>query len=257
MAQSIAFDQAADYYDQTRGFPPGDDQHVAAMIAEAGGLTAASRLLEIGIGTGRVALPLAAHVATIIGIDLAQPMMRRLLAKRTTERILIAQADATQLPLPASAFDAVLAVHVFHLIPRWQTAINETARVLKPEGCLLNTWSENFHRETWWDAWNDALPDHRRDTGVVFSRSRTFLNEVGWQPLGAEQSHAYTQQRSPNQFLEGLRQRLWSSTWRLDEAELDRGIAGVRAFMLTEHDDLDDLLDITTTVHVQAYLPPK
>ena len=35
-SDSIAFDRAADYYDSTRGFPPGEDRAVAAMIARAG-----------------------------------------------------------------------------------------------------------------------------------------------------------------------------------------------------------------------------
>lgn len=256
MSGSIAFDRAADFYDQTRGFPPGDDALVAGMIVQAGGLAANSTLLEIGIGTGRVALPLASRVGYIVGVDLAQPMMQRLLAKQTTERIGLAQGDATRLPLASAAFDAVLAVHVFHLIPLWREALAEVVRVLKPGGVLLNSWSENFHRESWWDAWNEALPQHRRDAGVSFGHSATFLDESGWQPASEVLSHGYTQQRTPNQFLEGLRARLWSSTWKLSEAELETGIAAVRAFMQTEHTDLDETLGITTTVYVRAYLPP-
>ena len=51
MNSSVAFDRAAEYYDQTRGYPPGEEKGVAAIIAQAGNLKADSRVLEIGIGT--------------------------------------------------------------------------------------------------------------------------------------------------------------------------------------------------------------
>src|SRR5215218_7987283 len=98
MAQSIAFDRAADYYDQTRAFPPGDEKRAAALLARAGGFTTADHVLEIGVGTGRIALPLAPHVGAIFGIDLSLPMMQRLASKRTGEAIYLTHADATRLP---------------------------------------------------------------------------------------------------------------------------------------------------------------
>ena len=38
MAKSIPFDRAVDYYDETRGFPAGQETSVAALMAEVGGL---------------------------------------------------------------------------------------------------------------------------------------------------------------------------------------------------------------------------
>jgi hypothetical protein len=49
---SVTFNQAADFYDETRGFPPGEEAHVGALVARAGQLTRTSRVLEVGIGTG-------------------------------------------------------------------------------------------------------------------------------------------------------------------------------------------------------------
>lgn len=258
MTESIVFDRAADSYDQTRGFPPGEEQRIAWMIAHKGGLSASSRLLELGVGTGRVALPLAAHVGSVFGVDLSLPMMNRLVAKRTSERVLLSQADITRLPFPARAFDAALAVHVFHLVPRWEDAVAEVARVLRPGGRLLNGWTENLHRESWWKAWNSVLPDYKRDGGgVQFERSGTFLLDVGWRMDGEPVAYPYAQRYSPNQFLDGLRQRLWSSLWRLSDDVLEKSIAAVREVLLSEHGDLDESLDLTTTLHVGAYIPPN
>lgn len=258
MQQSIAFDRAAGFYDETRGFPPGTEAPIAAMIQAAGELAATSRVLEIGVGTGRVALPLAALLERMYGIDLAVPMLERLRAKRTTEPVEVAQADATRLPFAPGTFDAVLAVHVFHLIPNWQDALSEVARVLTDDGVLLNTFSINFHRDEWWEAWNEVVQDYRRDPNrVAFGRHRTFLSEIGWQPRGDERSYRYTYERTPNQFIDSLRQRLWSSTWLVSDDDLERGVAAVRAAMTGKHDDLDAPVEIHTDVVVQAFAPPR
>ena len=140
MTQSIAFDRAATYYDDTRGVPPGVDQDAAHTIVRAGKLTPTSRVLEIGVGTGRIALPLAEHVDTVYGLDLSRPMMLRLQTKQSDEPIYLVQGDATRLPFADHSFDAVVAVHVFHLIPNWQAVIAELGRVLKPSAPVLEAF---------------------------------------------------------------------------------------------------------------------
>src|SRR5512140_1168714 len=100
---SIVFDRAADYYDETRGFPPGIEGHVANLIKTAGNLTPSSRVIEIGIGTGRIALPLSAHARAIYGVDLARPMLHRLLSKRQSQPVSVAEGDITRLPFESRA----------------------------------------------------------------------------------------------------------------------------------------------------------
>lgn len=34
--ESVAFDRAAHFYDETRGFPPGEVPHIARLLAAAG-----------------------------------------------------------------------------------------------------------------------------------------------------------------------------------------------------------------------------
>lgn len=71
------FDQAgAEHYDDSavRG---DEEQTVAALAGLAGGGPA----LELAIGTGRIALPLAARGVRVDGIDLSEPMVAKLRAK--------------------------------------------------------------------------------------------------------------------------------------------------------------------------------
>ena len=77
--ESVSFDQAAGFYDDTRRFS------AAASVAQTAQLLDVLRstdgpTLEIGIGTGRVALPLVASGQRLVGVDLSFAMLARLSA---------------------------------------------------------------------------------------------------------------------------------------------------------------------------------
>jgi ubiquinone/menaquinone biosynthesis C-methylase UbiE len=258
---SIAFDRAAEYYDETRGFPPGEESRIADLFRRAGGLTRASRVLEIGVGTGRIALPLAAHVRAITGIDLARPMLARLLAKRTVEPVFPLQGDATRLPFPRRAFDAIAACHVFHLIPDWQTALTEAARVLRPGGVLISGWNDSKRRDpgndVLWSAWESVAGAYtQRTAGVSREQLATFLPESGWQPVGEALTHTYTIVQTPQTFLDRLERRVWSSLWSLPDEVVAQGIAAVRAAMHEHGIDPQQPGAVAASFHVRAFAPP-
>jgi len=62
------------------------DPHAIDRLVE---LSADGRALELGIGTGRVALPLAARNVNVFGIDAAESMINRLKAKEGGEHVKI------------------------------------------------------------------------------------------------------------------------------------------------------------------------
>ncbi len=80
---SIAFDQAAGYYDESRGIPREVEEQAADQVEAAVGPDA--RLLEMGVGTGRVALPLHRRGRQVVGVDLSLPMLERYRAKAAAE----------------------------------------------------------------------------------------------------------------------------------------------------------------------------
>jgi SAM-dependent methyltransferase len=63
---------------------------VVEVLAELAGEGSA---LEFGVGTGRIALPLAARGVKVAGIDLSRAMVRRLHAKPGGERVEVAIGD--------------------------------------------------------------------------------------------------------------------------------------------------------------------
>lgn len=255
--ESVAFDRAADYYDRTRGFPPGVEQAAGRLMVEAGQLSAASRVLEVGVGTGRIALPVAAHVGAYYGVDLARPMLDRLVAKRGNEPVYPLLGDATRLPFADGAFDAVVAVHIFHLIPAWSDALREVRRVLRPNAPLLHGWNARLAQDGLQAAWDQATDEIVTVNGRVSTDwRRNFLAESGWRELGGLQTYAYTVQRTPQEFYDSMAQRYFSSTWRMSDAELERGLAAVRGYIASHYTDPTQPEMLNSSFHVQAYLPP-
>jgi len=261
-AQYIVFDRAADFYDATRGFPEGKEAEAAALFAQVGNLRHGSRVLEVGVGTGRVALPLTRHVGTLYGIDLSRAMMRRLRAKAGAESVRLSEANALRLPFPRATFDAVVLVHVLHLIADWQSVLREIARVLKPEGLLL--CGENFGNvlhnavfEPLWAAWRAAIPEEKVERIGLKQPVAEVLPPLGWRPVGEPQRLTYTIMRSPQSVYQMLASRQWSNTWRLSDAELERGLAAVQAALQTHYPQPDEPLSLPSGFEIHAFQPPQ
>lgn len=260
--ECIVFDRAADFYDATRGFPQGQEAAAIALFAAAGHLRHGSRVLEVGVGTGRVAVPLARHVGWVYGVDLSRAMMSRLRAKAGAERVRLSEANALRLPFRAAAFDAVVVVHVLHLIADWQGVVREIARVLKPEGVLL--CGENFggvlHNSVFepiWAAWRAAIPQEKVERIGLKQRVEEALPSLGWRLLGEPQRLTYTVERSPQSVYEMLASRSWSNTWRLSDAELERGLAAAQAALQAHYPQPEQPLSLSSGFEVRAFQPPQ
>ena len=84
-------ERVAATYDGTSGvFAPGAVEATAAVLAELAG---GGRALELGIGTGRIALPLARRGVEVHGIDLSRAMVAQLRAKPGGAGIPVAIGD--------------------------------------------------------------------------------------------------------------------------------------------------------------------
>jgi ubiquinone/menaquinone biosynthesis C-methylase UbiE len=257
-SESVKFDRAVEYYDQTRGFPPGEEKPIAAMLAQVGGLTHSSRVLEIGIGTGRIALPLSAHVGAYYGIDISRPMMMKLQAKHNGEAVYPAEGDATRLPFPDRKFDAAIVVHVFHLIPNWQDALDELARVLRPGAQLIHCWTEDEDSlSDIWRAWNAAIGAENRHVGARWQQNPHFLEDEGWQPTGEPLTHAYKVTRTPHKLPEIIKKRIWSALWSVSDEDIERGLAIIQPMIEAEYPDPDTTIEGQSVVFARAYLPPQ
>lgn len=117
------FDSIAPVYDETRRAI--DEETLRGL---AGMLTAHHcwSVLEIGVGTGRVSLPLSKEGVMTSGVDVSRKMLERAMSKGVSD---VVQADGSSTPFRGRSFDAVLLAHVFHIIENSEGVLMEGARV--------------------------------------------------------------------------------------------------------------------------------
>ena len=257
---SVSFDRIADRYDATRGFPSGVGEQVGAALAHEAALTPGARMLEIGVGTGRLALPVVSYLPGLayVGVDISREMMATLRGKAGAEAIHLAQADATQLPFADGSFDAALAVHVFHLVSDAEQALAELWRVLRPRGLFLHGYNDfdgderlNQLRQGRWRAFVEergvALRHHRNGPTLaeqispIFGEPRT-VTLTTWE-----------QQMVPRKILDGLCSRSSSATWDIPEPLFSAAVADTEAWAQEEFDDLDQPIVGTGSFKLEVY----
>ncbi len=86
-------DSAARYDDDLRG----DEAATVAFLEQ---LAQGGSVLELAIGTGRIALPLAARGIPVDGIDFSQPMVDKLRAKPAGDRVDVTIGDFADVAVP-------------------------------------------------------------------------------------------------------------------------------------------------------------
>lgn len=258
MKNSLSFDRAANFYDQTRQLlEPIANYGIPTLVHAIG---AGSRVLEVGAGTGRISIPLLERGVDWMGCDLSMPMMKRFQEKYASPRI--AQADATLLPLPAGHFDVVLTVHVMHLIPAWREALREFRRVLAPGGTYINvsTWasvgaSAGDNIREYWRGW---LRQHGVDSENPGARDFKDVQEE-LRALGATISEIEAV-RFPETYtlraeLDRFASRNYSYTWDIPDAIFEESIKELRSWVSAEYGDLDQEMhdEVRFVIHVAKF----
>lgn len=258
MKNSLSFDRAAHFYDQTRQLlEPIANYGIPALVNAIG---PSSRVLEVGAGTGRISIPLLERGMDWVGCDLSMPMMKRFQEKYSSPRI--AQADARLLPFPAERFDVVLTVHVVHLIPAWREVLREFQRVLIRGGTYLNvsTWASSG------DSVGDKIRDHwrgwLREHGVDAEHpgARDFKDvQAELQSLGATITEIEAV-RFPDSFvlreeLDRFASRIYSYTWHIPDAIFDESIQELRNWVSSEYGGLDQEIheEVRFVIHVARF----
>lgn len=134
MSQTFSFDErVSGRYKQQREHPPEVARQIGETIAAEVGADA--RVLEIGIGTGRIALPVLTAGCHVTGIDLSPQMLVEV--PDAASRLDLLRADMHHMPFVDASFNGVLAVHVMHWAKDWQHMLRECVRVLRPDGALI------------------------------------------------------------------------------------------------------------------------
>ncbi|HEY0485125.1 MAG TPA: class I SAM-dependent methyltransferase [Mycobacteriales bacterium] len=129
----------ADVYDETvRHLPTAEPVERLALLADGG------PVLELGIGTGRLALPLAARGLTVAGIDGSPDMVAALRAKPGGADLEVVVGDFAETRVPGEFALVVLALNTIFALPDQDAQVRcfrNAAAHLRPGGrFVVEAW---------------------------------------------------------------------------------------------------------------------
>ena len=113
------------------------DPNAIDTLAE---LAQGGRALELGIGTGRFALPLSAKGVEVHGIDAAQSMIGRLRAKPGADRIRITQGSFADVAVEGKFAIVYIVFNTFFALLSQEEQVRcfrNVAAHLNPDGCFV------------------------------------------------------------------------------------------------------------------------
>lgn len=256
MPESIAFDRAAEYYDRSRVTDPLTLRETVDVLE--GEFTGHGRILEIGVGTGALALPVADRGVPMIGLDLSVPMMAKLVEKAGGRPPFpLVRGDATRLPFREDTLGGAYCRWVLHLIPDWQAAVAELCRTVRPGGVIIT--EPGGFAGGWRDMWLrflDILGDRIRPVGLDWVGDHEDLDAAFASGGAARRDLPPVLTRNEStlrRYFEELDERLYSWTWRVPPEELEPAVADVRAWAERRHPDLDTPFEPESPIPWRAY----
>ena len=262
MSESISFERAADFYDATRALPDEvADKLTEALLAELSNV-GADRVLEVGIGTGRISRPLMKRGIRVHGVDIAPTMMRALRqqlgAGHVTPDLML--GDATRLPVADHSVPAVLMVHILHLVASMPEAVAEVARVVQPGGVLLHEITRDPDDNPWQasaDIWAEALAPH---DFVRRRRPETEDIHAALKAQGAtvrvERYATYENRMTPQEHLDLARHRIHSWSWEFPDDLFAQVFAEFEPKYRAHYGDMERKLTETSIQELEVWTFP-
>lgn len=259
-----SFDPIAPWYDQTRSLDPPTAARALQALARRYPPARYPRALELGVGTGRIAFPMAAAGYRVVGVDRSGPMLERLRlrqARNPEPRLEVVRGNVTRLPLPDGVVDLVYWVHVLHLVPGWRRALDEAIRVTRPGGLLLDVRAGSgrdirpLARE--YDRLRRRRGLRRRTAGV--RRRATILRHLrrrGVRLVWSSPRWSWTESVRVDEALEHLGRRIYSSMRSVPAREHRAIMAAVRRWAVEQFGALDRSVDVQGGIELRVLRTP-
>ena len=234
-----AFDALAEDYDATRGGEERGDDYAAlidTLLPPGHGV-----VLEIGVGTGVVALGLRRRGRHVVGLDLSAAMLRRARARLGAT---VALSDALAMAVATGAVAHAVSVWVVHAVADPVQLLREALRVVRPGGLYVVCSTQRPHPGDeigrLIDDMGSAVDVRRRaerPRKVSVDQVLDWGEVAGFGPGTVHRSDR-TWLSSPAQELFAIEQRIWPAMRELDEddiAEVTAPVVAALRAMPQEH----------------------
>ncbi|MGF1987612.1 MAG: class I SAM-dependent methyltransferase [Nostoc sp. ZfuVER08] len=253
MSTTISFDRVSDIYDATRGLPPGVSEQVTDAILNIVSATEETKFFETGIGTGRIAVPIAKRGYSYTGVDISEKMLAELHQKLEgiSHKLTAIKGDATSLPFADNSFDVALTVHVFHLVSAWKQALAEIRRVLKPGGIYLYTHGNmnfskvsedvNQGRFDFQQRWQDIIAGYGYPLPRYGATEEEVLAELREQGANLETVVAakWQSELTVSKLIDAHKNKIYRHTWHIPDDIFTRAIQDLQEWSLQHYGSLD------------------
>jgi ubiquinone/menaquinone biosynthesis C-methylase UbiE len=167
------WDRRAPTFDDEAGHGLVNDDQRRAWLDLLSRFSAGSpqQVLDVGCGTGFLALRFAELGHTVTGVDFSPQMIdqARRKAEQTGFKVDFRVGDASALDCDDEMYDVVAARHVVWNLPDPERGVAEWLRVLRPEGRLIlieGKWADNDEFRTT-KGWRRAWLTERIKDGIV------------------------------------------------------------------------------------------
>jgi ubiquinone/menaquinone biosynthesis C-methylase UbiE len=214
---SLSFERIADRYDVTRGGEQRGRRTAANLVPL---LDPAAPVMEVGIGTGIVALALRELGFAVVGVDLSPAMARR--ARRRLGPV-VAVADAAQLPVADATIQQAVSVWLLHLVADRAAVLAEVARALRPGGRYLvcTAWGRVPPKDEVERLLFD-MRDQLDPTGGWRDDERQLLDAAplaGFTVVDQRLASLGEVSQSPAEVADKIEAKAWSYLWDLTDAQ--------------------------------------
>ena len=238
MAAVPEYDELAELYDRTRGGEDRGDQYAADVAARLP--AGEGPVLEVGVGTGVVALGLQRRGFRVVGLDVSPPMLTRARARLGPVVLL---GDAMELPLADASVAHAVSVWVLQAVAEPQRVFREVGRVLRPGGryvvCTTQRAADDDVIGTIIEDMVAAIDARRggRPRGVTAAQVLDWARPAGYAGDIASFDREY--RSTPSQELDAIAGRAWPALRALDDGEIEAvarpAVAALRAMPDVEY----------------------